>query len=305
MIKNKGLAPIVLFTYCRLTNTKETVEHLKKNAEAIDSDLIIYSDAPKNEKAVESVNKTREYIHTISGFKSIKIIEREKNWGLAKSIVDGVTSVVNQYGRVIVLEDDISVSPYFLRYMNEGLERYEGREDIISLVGYMFPHEETLPEAFLIKGAECWGWGTWKRGWDIFSFDAQSLYDKIMKAHLTKEFDFNYSYPYLDMLKRQIDGSAGSWAVCWYASAFLDNKYTVYPNKSLVQLNDIFIRGGATHSSTSSKFFVEMSNQPLNWDLADVESECLQGRRSMEMFFNSIKSKKRRLYDILMKVIRE
>ena len=282
-------APIVLFTYCRLANTKETVEHLLRNDEAKDSDLIIYSDAPKNERAEEGVKKTREYIHSISGFKSIKIIEREKNMGLANSIVDGVTSVVNQYGRVIVLEDDLSVSPFFLKYMNEGLSRYENREDIISIHGYIYPVKKKLPEALLIKGADCWGWATWKRGWDLFNFDAKSLYQQIVDGHRENEFDFNYSYPYLDMLKRQIDGSAGSWAICWYASAFLLDKYTLYPGQSLVQLNDIEGEG-ATHGSTPKGYLVDVKDGPIQWGLVADVCESMDGRKAFEYFFKSFRT---------------
>ena len=281
-----NFAPIVLFTYCRLANTKETVEHLLKNEEAKDSELIIYSDAPKNERAEEGVKKTREFIHSISGFKAIKIIEREKNMGLANSIVDGVTSVVNQYGRVIVLEDDLSVSPYFLKYMNEGLDRYENRDDIVSIHGYIYPVKAKLPETILIKGADCWGWATWKRGWDIFSFDAKSLYEQIKKAHRAKEFDFNYTYPYMDMLRRQINGSAGSWAVCWYASAFLKNKYTVYPGQSLVQVNDL--EGiGSTHGATPLYYRVDVKPAPILWENADDNVESVEARKAFELFFQS------------------
>lgn len=295
----KKYAPIVMFTYCRLENTRETVEYLLRNEEAKDSDLIIYSDAPKNERAEEGVKKTREYIHSISGFKSIKIIERDKNMGLANSIVDGVTSVVNQYGRVIVLEDDLSVSPFFLKYMNEGLNRYENRDDIVSIHGYIYPVKATLPEAILIKGADCWGWATWKRGWDIFSFDAKSLYEQINKAHRAKEFDFNYSYPYMDMLRRQIDGSAGSWAVCWYASAFLQNKHTVYPGQSLVQLNDI--EGvGSTHGSTSKEYLVKVKSTPVDWDAVYDTEESKEGRLGFEKFFLYHSSWKRRFYHYYM-----
>ena len=156
-------APIALFTYCRLANTIETIECLKKNKEAQFSDLIIFSDAPKNEKAAEGVKRTREYLHTIEGFRTVEIVERSKNLGLANSIVDGVTKVVNKYGKIIVLEDDLSVSQYFLQYMNEGLDRYEKRDDIISIHGYIYPHKYSLAEAVLVKGADCWGWATWNR----------------------------------------------------------------------------------------------------------------------------------------------
>lgn len=293
-------APIVLFTYCRLENTRETVWHLLQNKESASSDLIVYSDAPKNEKAVAGVSQTREFIHSITGFKSVSIIERETNMGLARNIIDGVTSVVNKYGRIIVLEDDLSVSPYFLQYMNEGLDQFEQREDIVSIHGYIYPVNAKLPEAILIKGADCWGWATWKRGWDIFSFNAKSLYEQIKITHRSKEFDFNYSYPYMDMLRRQIDGSAGSWAICWYASAFLKDKYTVYPGQSLVQLNDI--KGsGSTHGSTPKEYLVDVKQTPINWKLASLDVESKAGRMAFEAFFNSLKSWKRRCFDRLVR----
>lgn len=283
------LAPILLFTYCRLANTKETVEHLKKNPEAIHSDLIIYSDAPKNDSAKGGVLATRKYIHTITGFKSITIIERDKNLGLAKSIVDGVTSIVTKYGKVIVLEDDLTVSPFFLKYMNEGLKRYADREDVVSIHGYIYPVKKKLPEAILIKGADCWGWATWKRGWDLFNFDAKQLYDRILESRREREFNFNNSYPYMDMLKSQIDGSAGSWAICWYASAFLLNKYTLYPGQSLVQLNDIE-GGGATHGSTPKEYLVNVKEGPIQWNLVDDVGESMDGRKAFEKFFKSLRT---------------
>lgn len=296
-------APILLFTYCRLTNTKETVEHLLHNKESKDSDLIIYSDAPKNERAVDGVRATREYLYSIRGFKSVTVVERVKNYGLANSIVDGVTSVVNKYGRVIVLEDDLSVSPYFLKYMNEGLDRYENREDIISIHGYIYPVKKKLPEALLIKGADCWGWATWKRGWDLFNFDAKSLYEQIKECHREKEFDFNFTYPYMDMLKGQINGVSNSWAVCWYASAFLNNKYTLYPGQSLVQLNDI--EGiGSTHGSTPKEYLVCVKDGPINWDLVDDVSESMDGRKAIEKFFKSIRTWRYYIPNSLKKILK-
>src|SRR5689334_19947926 len=116
-----NLAPITLFVYNRPEHTRRTVEALLKNELAAESDLFIFSDAPKKPESDESVRMVRDYIHAITGFKSVTIIERDRNWGLADSIIDGVTSVVNQYGRIIVLEDDLVVSAHFLEYMNTAL----------------------------------------------------------------------------------------------------------------------------------------------------------------------------------------
>ena len=100
-------APIVLFTYARADHTRQAVESLLHNKEAAASDLYIFSDGPKNESKAQAVKENREYIHTIQGFKSIHIVEREKNWGLANSLIAGITDVINQHGRVIVVEDDL------------------------------------------------------------------------------------------------------------------------------------------------------------------------------------------------------
>ncbi len=132
-----NLAPIILFTYNRPWHTRQTIEALQKNLYADKSRLIILSDGPKTEIDVPKVQKVREYIKTVKGFRSIEIIEREKNWGLANNIIDGVTRIINEYGKIIVLEDDIVTSPYFLKFMNEALEFYKDEERVMHISGYM------------------------------------------------------------------------------------------------------------------------------------------------------------------------
>ena len=283
-----AFAPIVLFTYSRLKNTRETVSCLLKNKEAAESDLIVFSDAPKNMQAQEAVLQVRNYLHSIIGFRSVTITERESNYGLVRNIISGVTETVNRYGRVIVLEDDHSVSTYFLQYMNEGLDLLANREDIVSIHGYMYPHRRPLPEAFLVKGADCWGWATWKRGWDLFNPDAAFLFQEIERQGRQAEFDFNGSYPYMQMLKDQADGKAGSWAVCWYASAFLQNKYTVYPGESMVQINSL--ADGGVHEAASPSMLlyqVPMKRTPVDWGKVRLDQESPVGRKAFESFFQS------------------
>lgn len=278
------------------------------NRESVDSELIVYSDAPKNKNALASVNAVREYLHSVSGFRSITIVERSENFGLVKNITSGITEVVNKYGRVIVLEDDHSVSPFFLKYMNEGLSRLEDREDIASIHGYMYPHKKPLPEVFLIKGADCWGWATWKRAWDVFDSNARSLYQEIIRQGRQQEFDFNGSYPYMQMLKDQAEGKAGSWAICWYASAFLKNMYTVYPNESMVQINSL--RDGGEHGIPSPYmllYTVKMKSGPIEWALGRLDQECVEGRNAFASFFISQKSRCRKGYvyvkELIMRMI--
>ena len=134
-----NLAPIVLFVYNRPWHTKQTVEALQKNELAKESELFIYCDEAKNEDAGKSVDEVREYIDKVDGFKKVTIIKREKNWGLADSIIDGVTKIVNEYGKIIVLEDDLVTSPYFLKFMNDGLEFYKDEKKVFGITGYAFP----------------------------------------------------------------------------------------------------------------------------------------------------------------------
>jgi len=265
----KKTAPIVLFTYNRPEHTRLTVEALKANKYASESDLIVFSDGHKNDRDKAKVDEVRAYLKTITGFQSYKIIERKKNIGLAANIIDGVTQMVNEYGKIIVLEDDLITSPYFLQYMNEGLDLYEKEEDVISIHGYMYPVRKKLPETFFIKGADCWGWGTWRRGWDIFKADGQELLKELETRKLQREFDYNGSYPYTKMLKKTIKGEIGSWAIRWYASAFLNNKLTLYPGRSLVFHNGS--DGSGINCSENSIYDVKLSLEPVNVSSIKIE----------------------------------
>ena len=180
-MENNNLAPIVLFVYNRPWHTKQTVEALQKNELSSESELFIYSDASKNKEAEEKVQEVREYIRTIDGFKKVTIIEREKNWGLANSIIDGVTKVVNEYGKIIVLEDDLVTSPYFLKFMNESLEFYKNEKKVWHISGWNYPiFKEQKCGTFLWKKMNCWGWSTWKDRWQYFEKNPENLLKNLI-----------------------------------------------------------------------------------------------------------------------------
>jgi hypothetical protein len=277
-------APIVLFVYNRLDLTKQTVEALQKNELANNSHLFIFSDAAKDKNIELKVNRVREYIKNINGFKKVTIFERKENWGLANSIINGVTKIVNEYGKVIVLEDDLVTSPYFLRFMNEALEMYKDEAKIASIHGYIYPIKN-LPETFFIKGADCWGWATWKDKWSIFESNGKKLLNEIRKKNLEREIDFNDSYDYIKMLKDQIKGKNNSWAVRWYISVFLQDMITLYPGQSYVQ--NIGFDNDATHCKGKTDFFnVNLNNK---FKLLKINpNEDPISRKKIENFFNSI-----------------
>jgi hypothetical protein len=278
-------APVVLFVYKRPELTKLTVESLLKNREAPDSDLIIYSDAPKTEKDRKPVDEVRSFLKTISGFKSVTVNEGSANKGLAASIITGVTEVVNKYGRIIVLEDDMLVSPYFLKYMNDALDLYETDEDVVSIHGYMYPVEGKLPEIFFLKGADCWGWATWKRGWNVFNPDPVWLYKELVKKNLGLEFDFGGTARYMRMLRNQVNGKIDSWAIRWHASAFLAGKYTLYPGRPFVR--NIGAGEGATHTKTMDIYYVHLAEKPVNIKKIKVE-ELPEVKAMVRQFFKKV-----------------
>ena len=225
-------APVLLFTYNRLSHTQRCVEALLKNHLSSESELFIYSDAAKDIAQQESVKEVRNFIHTIQGFKAITIIERDKNWGLAKNIIDGVTTQVNRYGKVIVLEDDLVVAPFFLQFMNEALETYKDEPKIGHIQACDFTQDPSLPDTFLIKFTGCWGWA---RAWKHFNSNGKELLQEMQKRQLTHAFDMNGKYGFTRMLRRQIEGKNNSWAIRWNASLFLKDILSLNVGRSLVQ----------------------------------------------------------------------
>ncbi|RZL15333.1 MAG: glycosyltransferase [Pedobacter sp.] len=256
------LAPIVIFCYNRADHLQKVVESLLVNDEASDSDLIIYSDGAKEGSDDSPIIQVRNYIRTISGFASIKIVEQQRNIGLAKSIVGGVTEVVNQYGKIIVLEDDTVISPFFLRFMNEALDRFEDNDDVACICAYLYPIKKELPEIFFIYGADCAVWATWKNQWQIYEPDGQKILDKIVADKSAWRFDFDGSYPYVAMLEDQIAGRNNSWAIRWYGSAFINNKLTLYPGKSLSY--NIGWDNSGTNCEAVDTYNVELCMEPIS-----------------------------------------
>ncbi|WP_217496505.1 glycosyltransferase [Providencia heimbachae] len=165
-----NLAPVVLFVYARPSHTQRTVDALLLNPDALSTDLIVYSDGARNDSDTEAVNQVRNIFKGINGFNSIKLIERKKNYGLAQNIIDGVTEVCNEYGKVIVLEDDIVTSPSFLNFMNAALNKYEKEKKVWHISGWNYPlkNVEKLPDAFFWRTMNCWGWATWDDRWKYF-----------------------------------------------------------------------------------------------------------------------------------------
>ena len=267
-------APVVLFVYNRPDHTMNVIDSLKKNLYAKETDLYVFSDEAKNENNVDKVNAVREYIRSTEWkeyFRSVTVIEAEENKGLAKSIIGGVTDILKKYEKVIVVEDELVLSPYFLNYMNGELDYYKDVPDVWSISGYSFPMKslKNYPhDVFYSYRGSSWGWATWLDRWIKTDWEVKD-YEKMMQD---KEWQKRFNRGGADltgMLRLQMEGKINSWAVRWvYTQSNLD-MYTVYPKKSYI-LND-GCDGSGTNSGTHSEL-----NTDIKGSLAECKFECLE-----------------------------
>ena len=228
-------APIALFVYRRPEHTRRTLEFLRRNVGAGESALHIFCDGPRSEAEKPLTDEVREIAARAEGFASVELHAAERNRGLAASVVAGVDEMTARFGRVIVLEDDMESSPYFLSFMNEALNRFAHDGRIAEIHGYTAPLPPGTPECFLRRGADCWGWATWERGWRLFNPDAAALLTELKRRGETRLFDLDGAFPFCRMLADQAAGKLDSWAIRWQASVFLAGKYMLQSGRPLIR----------------------------------------------------------------------
>lgn len=239
--------PIAIFAFKRPDHLERALASLDRCPEFASSHLRIYCDGPRSEPEAVLTERARcvaeRWPHP-----SKSVVARQTNLGLATSISTGVGDLCDEFGKVIVIEDDLTVSPTYLRYMNEALDRYKDCGSVMQVVGHVYPARfRSRNDAVMLPMSSTLGWGTWQRAW--------RLYDATMSGRgvldgdeaLRRRFDLGGAYPYYDMLKAQIAGDVDSWGIKWYLSVFLANGLCVFPTKSLVAHE---VDGTGTHCST-------------------------------------------------------
>jgi len=255
-VVSRKLAPIVLFVYNRPEHSSRTINALRLNKLAPYSDLIVYSDGAKNQVDRAKVSEVRHQLRTISGFRSVTIREADNNRGLAKSIIEGVTTVINEFGRVIVLEDDLLVAPHFLAYMNDALDHYAEIEHVMHVSGYMYPiNHEGLTETFLLRFPSSWGWATWRRAWSAFEKNAENLIQTFSRNQIMR-FNLEGAHDFWEQVKHNLQGKADTWAIFWYATIFKREGLCLFPRQTLVE--NIGQDGTGEHSLATDIFRSDM-----------------------------------------------
>ncbi len=239
-------APIALFVYNRPEHTRQTVEALRANPLATSSELHVFSDGPKSAETTRKVEEVRAYARTIDGFKTVAVHERARNFGLAASVIDGVTSLCDAAGKIVIVEDDLLVAPRFLDYMNAALHCYRGEYEVMQVSGYMFPVDMGAgTDSMFLPFTTSWGWATWARAWREFDPVMRGLEVLARDGRQRKAFNLDGAYDYYGMLQRQRRGDVDSWAIRWYLSVFMKGGLTLFPARTLVR--NIGFDGSGTH----------------------------------------------------------
>jgi len=267
----QNLAPIALFVYNRPEHTRRTINYLQKNLLADESRLFIFSDAAKTDDDKAKVEQVRQLIKEVTGFKSVKVITRKENLGLANSIISGVTQLVNDYGKVIVFEDDLLSSVYTLQYFNESLTRYAEEEKVMHIGAYMYNlPDKKLPQTFFYRAATSWSWATWARAWKEFEPDIDVLIKQFDKKKI-EQFSIDGSMNFWKQMQDFKAGKNNSWAIRWYASIFLKGGLTLNPSKSLV--NNIGHDGSGIHSNNEKTYHVQVAKKAVKQFPTEIKED--------------------------------
>ena len=286
----QNLAPIALFVYNRPQHTERTIKFLQQNLLAADSRLYIFSDGAKTQADEDKVNEVRSFIKSVEGFKSVKVIESKSNKGLANSIIEGVTQLNQNYGQVIVFEDDLVSSPHTLTYFNEALNRYRQEEKVMHIGAYMYHlQEQNLPESFFYRAATSWGWATWQRAWLHFEPNIDTLLAQFDRQKINA-FSIEGTMNFWKQMRDFKNGRNNSWAIRWYASIFLKGGLTLNPSQSLV--NNIGHDGTGVHSGINDIYNVIINPKPIT----KFPSEIVEDQKAYSAIKNFLANRKGSLW---------
>ena len=295
MIEKNDYAPVVIFTYRRLDTLIELINNLKKNSLSNKTEIYIFSDGYKNKKDKKDVLNVRNYVRKISGFKKINLCNRKKNIGLTKNLSQGISKVINNKKKVIILEDDIIVSKNFLRFMNLCLNKYKNNKKIwhINAWNYNFKIKKSNYDVFFWRGMHCWGWGTWSDRWKFYERKPKKVYQSYKNDDIYK-FNYDGTYNFWSQIERNYKKRINTWAIFWYEIIYRNNGLCVSPIDSLSKNigNDKY----ATHTFKNiEKFYTNIPkklSQKKNFKFQSVISENLDVYNQIKKYLKLNKLKR-------------
>jgi hypothetical protein len=276
--------PLALFVYNRPNHVRQTLDSLALCVGSGDTDLHIFSDGPRMSADIEKVNQVRALICAEGRFGSLTIHERESNAGLAASIISGVNALFESHNEVIVLEDDILVSPQFLEYMRLALENYRYVDRVWHISGWSYPIDLNWYEesAFFCQVMNCWGWATWKNRWQHFERDTTRLLKEFTRAEIAR-FDYDSAHPFFSQIRANARGSISTWAVFWYATIYRRGGLCLNPRVSLTE--NIGFDGSGVHCGDLDPFKGGVSSLPQPFRFPSSGGENLVIREQIKRFY--------------------
>lgn len=293
-----SLSPIALFVYNRLDDTQETIEHLKANTLASASILYIFSDGGKDEASWKKVQEVRDYLHTITGFKKIHIIERPENFYLEKNIIEGIKQVLRKHETIIVLEDDICTSPIFLEYMNNALVKYADTPKVMHIAGFTNLDIPEKGDTYFTHHMSGWGWATWRNKWEYFTHyqtrkeALQGLSDKDLR-----KLEYNGNFTCL----KSLDKSPIPWDICWEISIFKQKGLCLHPTHTLIK--NVGITNG-THFNASKLFGWYEYDRPFRVNSITLHDISIEENSDIEKMYEKAMKDHGMRYNLFGKIVR-
>jgi len=237
-----SLAPIAFFAYNRPDHTRQALEALSRNRLADESALFIFIDGPKagaSDEAKAQLEEVKKIAAEKKWCKEVTINESDTNKGLFKANIEGLTTVINEFGKVIAMEDDVIVSSGFLTYMNDALDFYENTPSVMHVSAFTRTDLQTAVDkikesTYFFYHTHTWGWGTWKRAWDKFNPDALAVKKAVTAKGNIKKLNMDHTFEFYWGLKA-VTKNQFSWNTIWHSVVFLNDGLCLYPKKSLAQ----------------------------------------------------------------------
>ena len=207
---------------------------------AVKPKLILLSvDGPKINRLrdIELVRQTQEMVNEITWDAEVRTRFRESNLGLRNAVVDAVTWANNEFGKVIVLEDDVRAGPQLLDFLNYNLIKYENQRDIAHINGYnLVPNQHlsnpSKPSRMSIY-PESYAWATWEKAWS--KYDDNMIWAKNVSISELKNIcgstvgALRWKQNFSDAAAGRID----TWAYRWLATIWENNFKVISPNQNI------------------------------------------------------------------------
>lgn len=278
------MSPVVIFAFNRPDHLERCLESLRNNKESEHTVFWVFVDGPRNSDDLLKKEMIKKLLNKYEKMMKLKVKYSESNLGLEKSVINGLNEIFLLSERAIIMEDDLVASTFFLEYCNAGLNRYQFDNRVASIHGFSYKFKRPEEQPYFLKGADCWGWATWRDRWEYFEEDSAKLINQLLGKRLKKKFDLDGAFPYFKMLIRQSRGEVNSWAIRWHASMFLADKLTLYPDRTLINNNGM--DGSGTNAGKSKSLNSPLAITSINLSGVQVK-ESSKARRKLKVFLRN------------------